>query len=164
MITVHDRMVIEKWRRTSPTILLVRKLKRGKNDRVDAEAICEAVTRPMMRFVPVKSAEQQSILMLHRTRDLFVRHEIVVSGIPMPARAISVQSSMPLRPTTRPSGSIKTFCRRSLPAKQNANGNARGFVHNGAPVRIKVRSPMLLKLRSNSRHSEETLRHFAVRS
>jgi len=47
-------------------------VKRGKIDEVDVEAICEAVTRPTMRFVPVKSAEQQSTLMLHRTRDLFV--------------------------------------------------------------------------------------------
>jgi hypothetical protein len=44
-------------------------VKRGKNDEADAEAICEAVTRPTMQFVPVKSAERQSILMLHRTRD-----------------------------------------------------------------------------------------------
>jgi transposase len=48
-------------------------VKRNKNDMADAEAICEAVTRPGMRFVPVKSAEQQSVLLLHRTRDLLVR-------------------------------------------------------------------------------------------
>jgi transposase len=48
-------------------------VKRGKSDAADAEAICEAVTRPSMRTVPVKSAEQQAILMLHRTRDLLVR-------------------------------------------------------------------------------------------
>ena len=53
-------------------------VKRGKNDEVDAEAIYEAVTRPTMRFVPVKSAEQQSILMLHRTRDLFVRQRTML--------------------------------------------------------------------------------------
>lgn len=47
-------------------------VKRGKNDAADAAAICEAVTRPSMRFVPVKSAEQQSALMLHRTRDLLI--------------------------------------------------------------------------------------------
>ena len=40
--------------------------KRGKNDAADAAAICEAVTRPTMRFVPVKSVEQQSRLMVHR--------------------------------------------------------------------------------------------------
>ena len=48
-------------------------LKRGKNDAADAAAICEAVTRPSMRFVPIKSVEQQSTLMLHRTRDLLIR-------------------------------------------------------------------------------------------
>ncbi len=48
-------------------------VKRNKNDMADAEAICEAVTRPTMRFVEIKTSEQQSILMLHRTRHLFVR-------------------------------------------------------------------------------------------
>src|SRR3712207_4296112 len=48
-------------------------VKRGKSDAGDAEAICEAVTRPTMRFVPIKSVEQQAALALHRTRDLFVR-------------------------------------------------------------------------------------------
>lgn len=48
-------------------------VKRQKNDMTDAEAICEAVTRPTMRFVPVKSVEQQSVLSLHRARDLLIR-------------------------------------------------------------------------------------------
>ena len=48
-------------------------VKRGKNDAADAAAICEAVTRPSMRFVPIKTVEQQSTLMLHRTRDLLIR-------------------------------------------------------------------------------------------
>jgi transposase len=48
-------------------------VKRGKNDAADAAAICEAVTRPSMRFVSVKTVEQQAALMLHRTRDLLVR-------------------------------------------------------------------------------------------
>ena len=48
-------------------------VKRSKNDAADAAAICEAVTRPSMRFVPVKTAEQQATLMLHRTRDLLIR-------------------------------------------------------------------------------------------
>ena len=50
-------------------------LRRQKNDAADAEAICEAVTRPTMRFVPVKSAERQAILTLHRTRELLVRQK-----------------------------------------------------------------------------------------
>jgi transposase len=48
-------------------------VKRGKNDAADAAAICEAVTRPSMRFVPIKTVEQQGALMLHRARDLLVR-------------------------------------------------------------------------------------------
>ena len=48
-------------------------VKRSKNDAADAAAICEAVTRPSMRFVPVKTAEQQAALMVHRTRDLLIR-------------------------------------------------------------------------------------------
>ena len=47
-------------------------VKRQKNDAADAEAVCEAVTRPTMRFVPVKSPEQQAALSMHRTRDLLV--------------------------------------------------------------------------------------------
>ena len=53
-------------------------VKHGKTDAADAEAICEAVTRPTMRFVPVKSVEQQAVLMLHRTRDLLVRQRTAV--------------------------------------------------------------------------------------
>ena len=48
-------------------------VKRGKTDAADAEAICEAVTRPTMRFVPVKSAERQAALLDHKTRDFLVR-------------------------------------------------------------------------------------------
>lgn len=53
-------------------------VKRHKNDAADAEAICEAVTRPSMRFVPIKSAEQQSVLMLHRARDLLMRQRTML--------------------------------------------------------------------------------------
>ena len=53
-------------------------VKRQKNDATDAEAICEAVTRANMRFVPTKTPEQQSCLMLHRTRHLFIRQQTSV--------------------------------------------------------------------------------------
>jgi transposase len=53
-------------------------VKRNKNDAADAATICEAVTRPSMRFVPVKTAEQQAVLMLHRTRDLLVRQRTLL--------------------------------------------------------------------------------------
>ena len=52
--------------------------KRGKNDAADAAAICEAVTRPNMRFVPVKEAHQQIILTLHRTRQGFVEERTAI--------------------------------------------------------------------------------------
>ena len=55
-------------------------VKRQKNDAADAEAICEAVGRPSMRFVPVKTVEQQSILVLHRTRALLMRQRIQLSN------------------------------------------------------------------------------------
>jgi transposase len=48
-------------------------VKRSKHDAADAAAVCEAVTRPSMRFVPVKTIDQQAALMLHRCRDLLIR-------------------------------------------------------------------------------------------
>jgi transposase len=56
-------------------------VKRHKNDATDAEAICEAVTRPNMRFVPTKTREQQSCLTLHQTRHLFIRQQTSVINV-----------------------------------------------------------------------------------
>lgn len=53
-------------------------VRRNKNDAADAEAICEAVKRPSMRFVPVKTAEQQSALIVHRARDLLIRQRTML--------------------------------------------------------------------------------------
>src|SRR6187549_3716547 len=55
-------------------------LKRSKNDANDAAAICEAVTRPSMRFVPIKTKEQRAALMLHRARQLLVRQRTMLSN------------------------------------------------------------------------------------
>ncbi len=55
-------------------------VKRGKSDALDAEAICEAVQRPTMRFVPVKTVEQQGVLMVHRTRSLLVRQRTMAAN------------------------------------------------------------------------------------
>lgn len=73
----------------------------GKNDVNDAEAICEAVQRPSMRFVPVKSVEQQAILTLHRVRQGFIEERTATInrirglmaefGIVLPARAVEVK-------------------------------------------------------------------------
>ena len=53
-------------------------LKTNKHDAADAEAIAEAVSRPSMRFVPIKSPEQQAVLMLHRSRELLVKQRTVM--------------------------------------------------------------------------------------
>jgi transposase len=75
--------------------------KSGKNDGNDAEAICEAVTRPSMRFVPVKSAEQQALLAMHRVRQGFVvertatinrlRGLMSEFGVVLPLRSVTVR-------------------------------------------------------------------------
>jgi transposase len=88
-------------------------IKRQKNDTTDAEAICEAVGRPNMRFVPTKTVEQQSCLMLHRARHLFIRQQTAVInsiraylaefGIVAPSGAGASSScwrSLPIQPTT----------------------------------------------------------------
>ena len=61
-------------------------LKRSKNDANEAAAICEAVTRPSMRFVPIKTKQQQTALMLHRTRQLLVRQRTMLSNALRPGR------------------------------------------------------------------------------
>jgi len=55
-------------------------VKRGKNDAIDAAAICEAMSRPGMHFVPVKNAEQQAVLTLLRTRDLLIKQRTMLSN------------------------------------------------------------------------------------
>src|SRR5499427_7110391 len=64
--------------RLMPPIYVKPYVKRQKNDMADAEAICEAVTRANMRFVPIKTPEQQSGLVLHRARHLFIRQQTAV--------------------------------------------------------------------------------------
>jgi transposase len=64
--------------RLMPPAYVTPYVKRHKNDAIDAEAICEAVTRPNMRFVATKTCEQQSCLTLHRTRHLLIRQQTSV--------------------------------------------------------------------------------------
>ena len=64
--------------RLMPAAYVKAYVRRQKNDAADAEAICEAVTRPTMRFVPIKSVEQQGVLVLHRTRELLVRQRTML--------------------------------------------------------------------------------------
>ena len=76
--------VRERWRwprsRLMPPQYVKAYVKRNKNDVADAEAICEAVKRPSMRFVPVKTAEQQSALMMHRGGELLVRQRTMLAN------------------------------------------------------------------------------------
>jgi transposase len=56
-------------------------VQRGKNDALDAEAICEAVSRPTMRFASIKTIEQQAALALHRTREILVKQETMLANL-----------------------------------------------------------------------------------
>ncbi len=93
-------------------------LKRSKNDANDAAAICEAVTRPSMRFVPIKTKEQQTALMLHRTRQLLVRQRTMLSnalrGV-MERRSCSGSSRVALiAGFPRPSAAFSRYWRGSM--------------------------------------------------
>src|SRR5262249_8837321 len=64
--------------RLMPTQYVKAYIKRNKHDAADAEAICEAVSRPTMRFVPVKTAEQQATALLHHGREQLVRQRTML--------------------------------------------------------------------------------------
>ena len=74
----RELMVLGHNVRLMPPAYVKPYVKRQKNDAADAEAICEAVSRANMRFVATKTPEQQSCLMLHRTRHLFIRQQTAV--------------------------------------------------------------------------------------
>jgi transposase len=96
-------------------------VKRQKNDMADAEAICEAVTRVNMRFVPTKTPEQQSGLTLHRTRHLFMRQQTsVINAI----RAHLAEFGI-VAPVGR-KGVEELLC---VVANPNENGCPRLYVH-----------------------------------
>ena len=100
-------------------------VKRQKNDAADAEAICEAVQRPSMRFVPTKTPDQQSCLMLHRTRHLFIRQQTAVIntirahlaefGIVAPVGRNAWKTCSTPSPTRRTSASRRSRVRVSKP-------------------------------------------------
>jgi transposase len=109
-------------------------VKRGKTDAADAEAICEAVTRPTMRFVPVKSAERQAALLDHKARDFLVRQRtqtvnairahlgefgvVVAKGIHNLDRLIEAAQDLP--ETARPALDLLTDQLRDLETKIEA--------------------------------------------
>jgi transposase len=78
-LQARQRPILDRLRRRQRATRLCKGyVKRNKNDAADAEANCEAVTRPSMRFVPVKDVAQQSVLMLHRARNLLVRQRTML--------------------------------------------------------------------------------------
>ena len=96
-------------------------VKRQKNDMADAEAICEAVARANMRFVPVKTPQQQSGLVLHRTRHLCIRQQTAVimrSGLTLPNSASLHRLGV----------KVSRNCSVSLPTK-TTNGCLMSCVH-----------------------------------
>ena len=83
-------------------------VKRNKNDAADAEAICEAVTRPSMRFVPVKDVDQQSVLMMHRARNLLVRQRtMLVNALRAHLAEFGIIAPQGLRHIERLAGAIE---------------------------------------------------------
>ena len=115
-------------------------VKRHKNDEADAEAICEAASRPTMRFVAVKTEEQQARGMLFRTLDLLVRQRtqtinalrghlaefgvIAPQGVAHVARPASAIAG-PARACPRRSANWARFCSRRLPDSKRRSGNWR---------------------------------------
>ena len=105
-------------------------VKRNKHDAADAEAIFEAVRRPSMRFVPLKTAEQQSALMMHRARDLLIRQRtmlvnalpghlaefglIEAQGLHIVARLVAIVYKMTFR--SREMSARRRLFHRSVPA------------------------------------------------
>ena len=115
--------------------------KSGKNDGNDAEAICEAVARPNMRFVPIKSVEQQSDLSLHRVRQGFIEERtatlnrlrglLAEFGHVLPLRAVEVRRRVPAlldKLPTRISVCLRDLLEHANGSKQkrwNTNGRSR---------------------------------------
>jgi len=91
-------------------------VKRNKNDAADAEAICEAVTRPTMRFVPVKTADQQSALLLHRGRERLVRQRTgLVNAVRGHLAEFGVIAPLGLRHVGKLISTIRDECDARLP-------------------------------------------------
>lgn len=101
-------------------------VKRGKNDAVDAEAICEAVTRPTMRFVATKSAEQQAALSLHHTRSLLVKQRTqlvnMIRGL-LAEFGIDIPKDWSGRSGWRARSTPVKRCRKSRPRRRRSSAS-----------------------------------------
>ena len=91
-------------------------VKRQKNDATDAEAICEAVTRPSMRFVETKTTGQQSVLVLHRARQLFIKQQTsLINALRAHLAEFGTVARASGRPTREPEIKVSRFAHRSFP-------------------------------------------------
>src|SRR5882724_5947759 len=130
-------------------------VKRQKNDAADAEAICEAVTRPNMRFVPTKTPEQQSCLTLHRTRHLFIRQQTAVInsirahlaefGIvaPVGRKGVTELLHVVADPSDKRVPRVSCRARHSTAPPQAADLGVRSDDHGLAPVQPGEQAPSL---------------------
>ena len=102
-------------------------VKRQKNDAADAEAICEAVTRANMRFVETKTPEQQSCLMLHRTRHLFIRQQTaVINAIRAHLAEFGIVAPVGRKGVTQPVSGRRTL---GHPLRQDPRHQASALAH-----------------------------------
>jgi transposase len=114
-------------------------VKSQKNDAADAEAICEAVQRPSMRFVPIKTAEQQAVILLHRTRDLLVRQRSsLISAIRAHFAEFGIVVGRGMRNIDRLLTTLSTAGRGKLP-----------------PLAVEMLSILATQLRSLAEHVDE---------
>ena len=102
--------------RLTPPTYVKPYVKRQKNDAADAEAICEAVARANMRFVPTKTPEQQSGWVLHRTRRLFIRQQTAVIN--------AIRAHLPSSELLHRSGAaVSKSCSMSSPIQTGRSGD-----------------------------------------
>src|SRR5438874_1040677 len=126
-------------------------VKRNKNDAADAEAICEAVQRPTMRFVPVKTAEQQAALLLHRGRERLVRQRTaLVNALRAHLAEYGVIAPLGLRNVARLIAIVRDEIDTRLPApgaKQHASlpsSNGRTYLPAVRPISAPSREAALM--------------------
>ena len=136
--------------RLTPPIYVKPYVKRGKNDAADAAAICEAMSRPNMRFVPVKTEDQQATLMAHKTRELLIKQRtmgvnalrghlaefgvIAAIGIRHVEELVEKAAAADLPPMVRATLEVMVGQLRSLNAAIDELERVIGAVHGRDPV------------------------------
>ena len=112
-------------------------LKREKNDAADAEAICEAVTRPTMRFVPVKTPEQQSVMMLHRVRSMLNRQRTQLSNA-LRAHLSEFGIVAPISGGAGSKNCLSSSTTRTTPGCRSTHGSAYGCSRRSSRSKVQI--------------------------